>query len=67
MSDEIIAEVHAIKDAIGAQYTHDLNALFEEIKRGEARLIAAGVRVVAPPDSANVSHTALQRMRFARR
>ena len=68
MTDEIITEVHAIKDAIGAKYGHNLDALFTEIQLGEARLKAAGVRVLPPPvNPANLPHTALQRTRFARR
>jgi hypothetical protein len=38
MNDEIITEVRAIKDAIGAKFNYDLRALFEDIKRGEAEL-----------------------------
>jgi len=49
MTDEIMMEVHAIKDAIGAKYGSDLDALFKEIQLGEARLKAAGVEVLAPP------------------
>ncbi len=68
MTDEIMMEVHAIKDAIGTKYGNDLNALFEEIKRGEAKLREAGVQVVAPPaNPASLPNTALQRMRFANR
>lgn len=68
MTDEIMMEIHAIKDAIGAKYGHNLDALFNEIQLGEARLKAAGVRVLSPPvNPANPPHTALQRTRFARR
>ena len=48
MTDEIMMEVHAIKDAIGAKYGNNLDALFKEIQLGEARLRAAGVKVLAP-------------------
>jgi hypothetical protein len=68
MSDEIITEVRAIKDAIGAKFNYDLRALFEDIKRGEAELEAAGVKVIAPPLNPSALPTsALQRSRFARR
>lgn len=68
MTDEIMMEVHAIKDAIGAKYGNNLDALFKEIQLGEARLKAAGVQVLPPPaNSANFPSTALQRTRFARR
>ena len=68
MADEIMQEVHAIKDAIGTQYGNDSAALFKEIQLGEARLKAAGVQVLAPPiNPANLPSTALQRTRFNRR
>ena len=68
MTDEIMREVHAIKDEIGARYGHDLGALFKEIQLGEARLKAAGVEIVPPPiNPADLPNTALQRTRFAGR
>ena len=68
MTDEIIAEVHAIKDAIGAEYAQDINALFEHIKRGEADLRSAGVVIISPPSNPpTLPNSALQRTRFARR
>jgi hypothetical protein len=68
MTDEIMMEVHAIKDAIGVKYGNDLRALFEEIKRGEAALKAAGVEVLSPPSNLkDLTSSALQRTRFAHR
>ena len=68
MTDEIMMEVHAIKDAIGAKYGNDLDALFKEIQLGEARLKAAGVQILPPPaNPTNLLNTALQRTRFAHR
>jgi hypothetical protein len=68
MTDEIMMEVHAIKDAIGAKYGKDLDALLEEIQLGEARLKAAGVQVLPPPvNPTSLPNTALQRTRFAQR
>jgi len=65
MSDEIIAEVRAIKDSIGAKFNYDLRALFQEIKRGEAELQAKGFHLITPPtDPASLPNTALQRGRF---
>ncbi|CAK8720292.1 hypothetical protein KKHLCK_09475 [Candidatus Electrothrix laxa] len=49
MSDEIITEVRAVKDALAAQHNYDLRSLFAVIKQGEAELEAAGVRVIPPP------------------
>jgi len=68
MNDEIMTEVHAIKDSIAAKYGNNLDALFKEIQLGEARLKAAGILVLPPPvNPSNLSNTALQRTRFARR
>jgi len=62
MNDEIIAEVRAIKDDIGAKFNYDLRALFEEIKRGEAELQAKGIHLVPPPSNpACLPYSALQR------
>ncbi len=68
MTDEIMKEVHAIKDAIGTKYGNNLEALFREIQLGETRLKAAGVQILAPPaNPINLPSTALQRSRFAHR
>lgn len=68
MTDEIMMEVHAIKDAIGAKYGDNLDALLKEMQLGEARLKAAGVQILAPPaNPTNLPTTALQRTRFAHR
>jgi hypothetical protein len=65
MNDEILTEVRAIKDAIGAKFNYDLRALFEEIKRGEAELQAKGIHLIPPPaDPSSLPNTALQRTRF---
>lgn len=68
MNDEIITEVRAIKDAIGEKFNYDLRALFEDIKRGEVELQAAGVQLISPPPNpTSLPNSALQRTRFARR
>jgi len=68
MTDEIMMEVHAIKDAIAAKYGNNLDALLKEIQLGEVRLKAAGIQVLDPPvNLTKLPNTALQRMRFAHR
>ena len=68
MTNEIMREVHPIKEAIGARYGNNPDALFKEIQPGEARLKAAGVQVIAPTaNPASLPHTALQRIRFVHR
>ena len=34
MNDEIITEVHAIKDALSKRFKGDARAIFEDIKKG---------------------------------
>lgn len=66
-SDEIIAEVRAVKDAIGREFNYDIRAIFEDIKRGEAELRGKGVPVLQPPPcSIGMEASALQRTRLAR-
>ena len=67
MTDEIMMEVHAIKDEIGVKYANNLDGLFKEIQLGEARLKAAGVQVLPPVNPTSLPNTALQRTRFAHR
>jgi hypothetical protein len=66
MNDEIISEVRFIKDDIAAKFNYDLRALFEDIKRGEAKLLAKGIQLIPPPIN-SISSSALQRNRFAHR
>lgn len=67
MNDEIMQEVHAIKDALSAARAKDAAALFDEIKREEAQLYSLGARFLQPPAGKTLSSTALQRMRAAHR
>ena len=62
MNDEIIDEVHSIKDAIGEKFNYNLRTLFEEIKRGEAESQAKGMKLISPPvNPAGFPGSALQR------
>lgn len=66
MNDEIIKELHDIKDNLAAEFNYDLRLMFADIKRGEAELIAAGFDLTTPPVNPDKLHeTALQRIRFA--
>ncbi|MBT8420070.1 MAG: hypothetical protein KJO08_04325 [Gammaproteobacteria bacterium] len=68
MNDEIMNELHGIKDAIGEEFNFDMRALFENIKRGEAELKAQGVRLVSSSvNPEKMPCTILQRTRFGRR
>ena len=68
MNDEIITEVHAIKDALSKRFEGDVQAIFEDIKKGEEELRARGFKFVSPPENSDgVPNSAFQRNRFAHR
>ena len=68
MTDEIIAEVHAIKDALSKRFEGDARAILEDIKIGEAELRALGFKFVAPPENPSLLPSSpFQRNRFAHR
>lgn len=68
MTDEILAEVHAIKDALSKRFDGDIHAIYADIKKGEEELRANGFKFVAPPiNPAAMAGTAFRRNRFARR
>ena len=47
--DPILTEMHAIKDAISAEFNHDIDALFDHLREVEAKAVAAGEMVVNTP------------------
>ncbi|MEI6738630.1 MAG: hypothetical protein WCL29_09165 [Pseudomonadota bacterium] len=55
MTDEILAEVYAIKDALSKRFGGDINAIYADIKKGEAELRANGFKFVAPPINLTVT------------
>ena len=68
MNDEIIAEVHAIKDALSKRFEGDVQAIFEEMKKGEEELRACGFKFVSPPENPDgLPISAFQRNRFSHR
>lgn len=68
MNDEIMQEVHVVKDALAKKYGHDLKALLALLTENEAQLASAGFRIIpAPVSSALLASSALQRSRLVRR
>ena len=68
MNDEIITEVHAIKDDLSKRFKGDVQAILEDIKKGEEELRACGFKFVSPPENpAGLPNSAFQRNRFAHR
>ena len=65
MSDEIIDEVRAIREAHAAKFDFDLDAIYEDIKRGEEEHITRGAKFVDPPPATpGIPHSAYQKIRF---
>lgn len=67
LSDEIIDEVRAVRDAHAAKFGYDLRAIYADLKRSEAEHIAAGHPFIPSPLELSAPNPALQRTRFARR
>lgn len=66
MSDEIIDEVRAIREAHAAKFNFDLDAIYEDIKRSEEDHFARGAKFVDPPPATpGIPHSAYQKIRFA--
>jgi hypothetical protein len=50
--DPILTEMHAIKDAISAEFNHDLGALFAHLREMQAKAVAEGRPVIKAPAKA---------------
>jgi hypothetical protein len=64
LNDEIVNEVRAIREAHAAKFGYDLRAIYEDLKKTEAKRISDGHPFVSPP-SPTVPNSAFQRTRFA--
>lgn len=49
--DPILAEVHMIKDAISAEFRHDVSALCRYLREREVESIAAGLKHLPLPSA----------------
>ncbi len=66
MSDEIIDEVRALREAHAERFNFDLDAIYEDIKRSEEEHTAHGAEFVDPPPATpGIPHSAYQKIRFA--
>jgi len=66
MSDEIIDEVRAIREAHAEIFNFDLDAIYADIKRSEEEHIACGAKFIDPPPiTPGIPHSAYQKIRFA--
>jgi hypothetical protein len=63
-TDEIITEVHAVRDAHAAQFNFDVQAIFNDLQASEAKRIAQGHPYVSEPFAVPLPSAALQRTRF---
>lgn len=65
MTDEILAEVRAIKEALAEESGFDIRRIVEEIRKSEIQSEAEGWKHVAAPLQP-LPGSAIQRIRFAR-
>ena len=63
-NDEIVDVVRAVRDTHAAKFGYDLQAIYAELKKSEAALMAAGHPFIPAPERP-VPNAALQRTRFA--
>ncbi len=63
MNDEIIKELHEVKDNLAAKFNYDLRLMFVDIKHGEADLIAAGFDLkTSPINPGKLPETAIEKL-----
>ncbi|MGZ8219070.1 hypothetical protein [Methylomagnum sp.] len=66
MSDEILDEIRAIREAHAAKFNFDLDAIYEDIKNNEEEHVARGAKFVDPPPATfGIPRSAYQKIRFA--
>lgn len=66
MSDEIIDEVRAMREAHAKRFNFDLDAIYEDIKRSEEEHSTRGAEFIDPPPATpGMPHSAYQKIRFA--
>lgn len=65
LSDEIVDEVRAIRDAHAAKFGYDLKAIYADLKKSETERIAAGHPLATASPELTTPQSALQRIRFA--
>ena len=67
LNDEIVEEVMAIREAHAEKFNFDLRAIYDDLKKSEAKHIAGGHPYITPPTMPVKPNTTFQRTRFARR
>lgn len=65
MSDEIIDEVRAMREAHAKRFNFDLDAVYEDIQRSEEEHSTRGAKFIDPPPiTSGIPHSAYQNIRF---
>ncbi|WP_417909449.1 hypothetical protein [Candidatus Electronema sp. PJ] len=65
MSDEIIDEVRAMREAHAKKFNFDLDAIYEDIKRSEEEHAARGAKFIEPPPATpGIPYSTYQQIRF---
>lgn len=61
MTDEIIKEVRANREAHAAKFNYDLRAIYEDLKKSEIEHIKMGYSFVEPPTNPEIGNKSLHR------
>jgi hypothetical protein len=62
--DEIVDEIHAIREAHAARFNYDLDAIYADIVRSEEEHRARGAVFIDPPASNDMIQSEYRKIRF---
>ncbi len=65
LNDDIVDEIRVIRENHAAQFNFNLRAIFEDLKKLEAKRLADGRIFITPSTTFNPSHSKLQHSRFS--
>lgn len=68
LTDEIIEEIHAVRQQHAAQFDYNLDRIIDDLRAGQDKHVADGWPLIKAPNVLPVMpNSALQRIRFAHR
>jgi len=62
--DEIVDEIHTIREHHAAQFNYDLDAIYADILRSEAEHRSRGAVFIDPPATADMIQSPYRKVRF---
>lgn len=68
LTDELVAEIHAVRQSHAASFDHDLNKIIDDLRAGQDKHTADGWQILKAPEKLPVAAGAvLQRLRLLHR